>query len=397
MRSDGRPVEALVLSGGGAKGAYEVGVMKALFAGASPSTGFRVPTVEVFTGTSVGAYNATFLAAQPGASGAAAVASLDQVWRERIANTPAQCGNGIYRVRGLPFQGLSPGCLLHPLEALRELAQDGAFAAGFTLTRSLDVAVSCLPPLARVVETIDLSALVSAEPMDSLVHETIDFSVLLASGKALTIAASNWAEGTLRLFSKADVAAIGPAAVLASAAIPGMFPPVEVEGVPYVDGGVLMNTPLLPAIRAGADVLHVIYLDPFVDRIPFPALPNTLATLYRLWAILVRTNVDRDIGEADRRSRAVVAGSQERLSNRVLVIHRYRPSAGLGGAGGLLDFSAAAVDFAIDLGYRDAAAHDCKAAGCSVHTPPASSTGDSGRGGRMRGAGDRWVSPGSGR
>jgi predicted acylesterase/phospholipase RssA len=396
MRSDGTPVEALVLSGGGAKGAYEVGVMKALFAGASPSTGYRVPTVEVFTGTSVGAYNATFLAAQPGASGAAAVASLDRVWRERVANTEAQCGNGVYRVRCLPFQGLSPGCFLHPLEALRDLAQDGVFAAGFTLTRSLDVAVSRLPAPVRLAETIDLSALVSAAPLASLVKDTIDFSALAASGKALTIAASNWAQGSLRLFSKADVAAIGPAAVLASAAIPGIFPPVEVEGVPYVDGGVLMNTPLLPAIRAGADVLHVIYLDPFVDQIPFPALPNSLATIYRLWAIQVGTNVDRDVAEADRRSREA-AGARGAPSARVLVIHRYRPSQGLGGAGGLLDFSAAAVDHGIDLGYRDAAAHDCQAAGCSVHAPPTSGTGDSRGRGRMRGARDRRLSAGSGR
>ena len=58
-----------------------------------------------------------------------------------------------------------------------------------------------------------------------------------------------------------DVAlSTGPAldAVLASAAIPGVFAPVEIDGVAYMDGGVVNNTPLSHAVALGADVVWVL-------------------------------------------------------------------------------------------------------------------------------------------
>jgi len=108
-----------VLSGGGAKGAYEIGVMKALYNGASPATGFRPLEAEVFTGTSVGAYNATFMASRP-RQDADAIKTLETIWRTRIANTSEGCGNGIFRIRGLPLQGLDIGCLRRPVEDIVE-------------------------------------------------------------------------------------------------------------------------------------------------------------------------------------------------------------------------------------------------------------------------------------
>ena len=64
---------ALVQSGGGASGAYAVGVMKALFNGESPSTKNKEAGPEaaperlnpdIFTGTSVGSFNATYMASK---------------------------------------------------------------------------------------------------------------------------------------------------------------------------------------------------------------------------------------------------------------------------------------------------------------------------------------------
>jgi predicted acylesterase/phospholipase RssA len=56
---------AVILSGGGATGAYEAGVLKALFTGASPATGYKPLAADVFTGTSVGSFNAAFMVSQP--------------------------------------------------------------------------------------------------------------------------------------------------------------------------------------------------------------------------------------------------------------------------------------------------------------------------------------------
>ena len=376
-----------MLSGGGAKGGYEVGVMKALFDGASPATGFAPLRVEVFTGTSVGAFNATFMASRWRASSADALRELEAVWRTRMANTREGCGNGVFRIRGLPLQGLDIGCLRHPFEDLAELARDGVFFVNFAVIRGMNLISSRAPVKNRIAETIDVSAMFSVTPFDNLVRDTVDVGALHDSPLKLTIAASNWRDGSLRLFTKADIERLGPGTILASAAIPGIFPPVVVDGTPYVDGGVLNNTPLRPAIRSGADVVHVVYLDPLVEDIPFPQLPNTLNTIYRMYAVLQSSNVTNDIMTAQSVNRALeiargdggggaqavqlaanVARRRRRGGRpyRNLTIHRYRPLNDLGGGEGLLDFSSRNIEYLINLGYRDAVSHDCQAAGCDI-------------------------------
>jgi len=190
----------------------------------------------------------------------------------------------------------------------------------------------------------------------------------------------------------------GTDALLASTAIPGIFPPVPIDGSPCVDGGLLMNTPTKPAIKAGAAVLHVIYVDPMTSEIPFPDLPNTLDTFYRLYTILLAMQVEADVRHAatiNEELAALAAASGARGSQlpavrarrlvarrrggetvsgpdkvyRPLVIHRYRPQTDLGGAEAFLDFSPAVVDLMIRQGYADAVAHDCSDAGCVC--PPA--------------------------
>src|SRR2546421_465538 len=47
-------------------------------------------------------------------------------------------------------------------------------------------------------------------------------------------------------------------AVLASAAIPAVFPPVHIDGRDLIDGGVVNNTPLSHAVSLGADVVWVL-------------------------------------------------------------------------------------------------------------------------------------------
>jgi len=66
MRDDAARKSALVLSGGGAYGAYEVGVIKALFEGRSPSTTGTALDPDIFAGASVGGFNAAVLAMNDG-------------------------------------------------------------------------------------------------------------------------------------------------------------------------------------------------------------------------------------------------------------------------------------------------------------------------------------------
>ncbi len=68
-------------------------------------------------------------------------------------------------------------------------------------------------------------------------------------GPSLVVAATRVSTGEARLFRDAEVTAD---VLLASACLPQLFPPVEIEGEPYWDGGYAANPPLGPLIEAGA-------------------------------------------------------------------------------------------------------------------------------------------------
>src|SRR5258708_15600335 len=197
---------ALVLASGGANGAYEVGVVRALFEGASPGTG-RLPLApRIFTGTSVGAYNAAFLA-QHAAAGAASGGWLEEIWRRRIASTVASCGNGVYRLRGDPLRWIDPGCLARPVANLVTTAADAAFWAGYGLVRGLNFLTSDEPLRARTAELFDFGAFFSEAPLAALIEDTIDPARLAASPAALPVTATDWRAAKTPRLSQAAVAA----------------------------------------------------------------------------------------------------------------------------------------------------------------------------------------------
>ena len=173
---------------------------------------------------------------------------------------------------------------------------------------------------------------------------------------------------------------IGHLAILASTAIPGVFPPVEINHTKYVDGGLLLNTPLaaaLDALRARAPheegyVIHVIYLDPDLKDVPLGQGTNTLDTMNRVTALAFASQVNRDIKQAKHinqslellrsvearlgeASTAAVAGSAlEEVQRpfrafvkdeyRPVTIHRYHPCSMLGGIFGLVAFESDFVE-----------------------------------------------------
>ncbi len=70
----------------------------------------------------------------------------------------------------------------------------------------------------------------------------------------LGIVATDLETGAERVFSSGPV--VEP--ILASAAMPSIYPPVEIEGRLYIDGGVANNVPIAPAIALGAKTIYVI-------------------------------------------------------------------------------------------------------------------------------------------
>lgn len=393
---------ALVLSGGGARGAYEVGVMKALFEGAASTSASGPLAVGIFTGTSVGAYNAAFLA-QEEHPDADSIARLQAIWLERIADTPLSCGNGVYRLRSNPLQLLNPGCLANPLRLALNAGRDALFWGTYAALYGGQFLTSDAPLEIRLAESFNLTALFSRVPFERLLLDTLDGPRLSSSPNALAVVVSDWINSTAKVFSKADVLRLGTDSILASAAIPGVFRPVLLEGTVYVDGGVLMNTPLRPAIDLGGDVLHVIFVDPETNEIPLPiqegVLPNTSDTLYRFYTIILATQLNQDMRHlatineeiaalaggasamgselpavrAKRRRRVAAAAPRGEKRYRPITVHTYRPKTELGGIQGFLDFDLESINRLIQQGYDDAVHHDCGEAQCVLppEVPPA--------------------------
>jgi predicted acylesterase/phospholipase RssA len=390
----GRKV-GLVLSGGGANGAYGVGVLKALFSGKSVATRNQLLDPDIFLGTSIGSFNAAFLASQWDEYGASAVTNLERVWLETLA-ADATGQNGGYRFRGDPSYYLNPRSYLPSLlRPFLQLAEDSAAVAWDGVQRAVHLATAQETLRERLAELFNFPTFVSVDPWERTIVGSVNFDAIRRSQKQLTVVATNWTTGTLRFFRNHDMTEkLGPKAILASSAIPGVFPPVYVGAEPYVDGGVLMNTPLQEAIHLGAEILHVIYMDPDVAAIPMSTLDSSIATTYRLqeisWAALVNDDINdaaminegirvlRRITaeeEVEDRELELLAKGMHKIAPRLkrfltykpLTIHRYHPCEELsGGALGLLNLNRDHIEDLIRKGFTDATLHDCEKEGCVI-------------------------------
>lgn len=96
--------------------------------------------------------------------------------------------------------------------------------------------------------------LVSSRGLRSLVREHLTFELLEDAPIPLHIIAADLIEGTAVRLSR------GPAldAIVASASLPGLFPPVPMDGRLLVDGGVIDNSPISHAVDLGADRVWVL-------------------------------------------------------------------------------------------------------------------------------------------
>jgi NTE family protein len=388
------PRQAVILSGGGAYGAYEVGVLKALFMGESSSTNHDYLNPGIFVGTSVGAFAAAFLVSRDVEDICGAIDLLESVWLEQVAENPRTCGNGVYRIRADPSGYFDIDCLAsNPLTPFDYIANDSTFFARDMFRKTVNFFLSGGTLTDRALELIDVSAFISTEPIRRLVRTAIDLEAIGRSKKVLRVVATNWDEGTVRVFSNSDMTGEAGYDILrGSAAIPGIFHPTRIGNDRYVDGGVLMNTPLKCAIQAGGTTLHVIYMDPDPKNIPIRALESTINALDRMMLINSAARVDQDIetaawinagleviersagtgaiSDTDVRDFVRVAGKiyerlQAGLPYRKLTIHRYHPHDDLGGGTlALLNFARDQVERLIQRGFTDAVNHDCNISHC---------------------------------
>jgi len=378
---------AIVLSGGGAFAAYEIGVLRALCAGESQGTDYVPIDPAIVTGTSAGCYNGAMFVSRWAMDPLEAIADIERVWLTEVA--PGPCGSGVFRFRASPLDWINVSCFLEsPQRFLWRRVEDVAFFTRNFAERAGAFARSKGPIEERFLDLLNFGNLISTYPFPGLIRRTVDFRELRRSDIVFKAITTNWSTGEFRVFDNDELDDTrGPLIIMASGSIPGVFPPVEIPPHVYVDGGVLMNTPLSPTIHAGATDVHVVYLDPEVPEIPVSLFHSTLATLQRSLAISFAGIFNRDIEDAERVNQAIerwergggglptggaaagrIAEIWEELSHgrklRKVTIHRYRPHGLLGGFLGMLDFKAEQTRELIERGYEDTVNHDCADAGC---------------------------------
>ncbi|MFP8880347.1 MAG: patatin-like phospholipase family protein [Myxococcota bacterium] len=248
-QSGRKPKRALVFSGGGARGAYEAGVVHYLVSELPKRLGHPVK-FDILCGTSVGAIHACFLAAtadQDGDRGARLVDFWTQMRIEQVL----------------------------PLSA-RDLMRIPARMLGLRGTKNPDG-----EPPER------LYGLLNTEPLERMVVRAIPWrgirdNVRRGNVEAVCVAATQIASGRVAIFIEnrdrklplwtrdpmivPRPTRLLPVHALASAAIPLLFPAVRVGRTYYADGGLRLNTPLAPALRLGADRVLVIALRQNITR-----------------------------------------------------------------------------------------------------------------------------------
>ncbi|MGN6110487.1 MAG: patatin-like phospholipase family protein [Kofleriaceae bacterium] len=236
-----RPKIGFVLSGGGSRGAYEAGIIHYLRTDLKKRLGFHVP-IDIITGTSVGAINASFLAAthaDPDSQAEQIVAA----WRSlRIEELISLRARDMLRAAKLMLGGNPPP------------PAPGSFRYGGLLdTSGLERFVLRVIPwrgIDRSLRARHLHAIsVSATHVGT--GHTV---VFLSSAEPVP---REWSRDP---FVRHRAARIGPRHVLASAAIPMLFPAVKIGDEYFTDGGLRQNTPMSPAIRLGADRMLLVSL-----------------------------------------------------------------------------------------------------------------------------------------
>jgi NTE family protein len=196
---------AFVLGGGGLLGAHEVGMLRALAeAGITP---------DYIVGTSIGAVNGAFVAADP--DGAAD--RLTELWRgEALRHVFSET------VLGRAIRLIRSGTHFHAIEPLKRLLAETLPAAEFT---DLKLPFHC----------------VAASIEDATAH-------WFTSGPLVP-------------------------AVIASCAVPGLLPPVEIGGNHYFDGGLVDSIPVGRAVTLGATTVYVLHAGRIESPLSVPKRP----------------------------------------------------------------------------------------------------------------------------
>jgi len=351
----------LVLSGGGARGAFQVGVYERLLEDERFADG-----PAVLSGTSAGGINAALIAAGK------TPREMLQFWRELADDPPVVASAAFFD---------------HATKALVRLVLEemGGWVSGTAPARALLWRLrNHLPPrsgsllalcveyvltarfelVSRLLESIREPYIADHSPLRARLVDALGGERVPSRGLRLAINTVDAQSGRLVRFVTAPapatrspdyvvVDAITVDMVLASASIPLLFPPVRIGAHLLWDGGLLVNTPLAPVVALGADEVVTVLVTEPPDQGP-PGLPHFGRAVERSVDSFLENayNIDRKL-LLERNRVARLGGGQYRA---VTLYEAVRPARhAVFSAGSYLYFEREVIAAMFDAGRRAAA------------------------------------------
>lgn len=243
-------MRALVLSGGGSKGAYQCGALKYIL-------GELKVQYDVFCGVSVGAINCAFLSMFESGKEIESINHLVGLW-DKINNSV------IYK-RWFPFG------------ALHVLWKHSFY---------------------------------DSTPLHNVIRSSVDLEKIRKSGKKVTAGTVSLSSGKYTTFDQDSDHFID--AVIASASFPGMLPPVKFLGQLWSDGGVKEISPIKKAIEMGADEIDIIITSPHTRIKHFFEKPTTVDILKRALDLSTDKIMANDIEKVEMYNKLAEAGLSDK-------------------------------------------------------------------------------------
>lgn len=277
---------AVVLSGGGARGAYAAGVLRYILDELTEDLG-HPPRLDIICGTSVGALLGAWVASNiedPARAGQ----RLWYLWRTmRLADTVQVSKRNIFTMAGQLFRDMGEKSM-EPFPGRTLAVMNTAYFSNL-VAREI--------PFQQIRKNMDAGLLDAVTVTCTDVH----------TGRATVFAECNetelnWSRDPRR---RAVSGPLTPEKVLASASIPVLFPSVKIDGHWYFDGGLRQNTPIAPALRLGADRVLVVGLQSAPSRVEPPletleAPPSVSFVLGKMLNALLLDPLDHDLALLER-------------------------------------------------------------------------------------------------
>jgi NTE family protein len=243
-------MRVLVLSGGGSKGAYQVGALRHIL-------GELNVVYDAFCGVSVGAINCAFLSMFGYGEEQSSIIQLENLWNQIDTSK-------IYK-RWFPF---------------------GRWHALWN------------------------KSFFDSSPMQNMLREGLSLDKIRASGKKINVGTVSLSSGKYTIFDQASDYFID--AVIASASFPGMLTPIKFLGQLWTDGGVKEISPIQKAVEMGADVIDVIITSPQTRIVKFVENPTTVEILKRSIDLSTDKIMANDIEKVHLHNKLAEAGLLDR-------------------------------------------------------------------------------------